>query len=118
MTYTGPERRKYPRINSRFVVSYRLLDEENNVDITQTKNLSLGGLLLTTNKAFQIGTNIALEIRVPYDRKPIMLIAKVVTCHEVTKNLIYDTRIKFIAMDKRYVKALAQTVDFYLKKGT
>ena len=117
MAYTGPERRKYPRIDGRFVVSYRLLDEENNVDVTQTKNLSIGGLLFTTNRPFEVGSNIALEIRLPYDRRPIMLIGKVVDSREITKNLIYDTRMKFIATDKRHIKTLSQTVDFYLKKG-
>ena len=118
MTYTGPERRKDPRIGSRFVVYYRILEETDNADISQTKNLGLGGMLLTTNKQFQPGTNLALEIRLPYDPNPIMVVAKVLESREVTKNLIYDTRLKFLAVDERHKKVISQTVDFYLKKGS
>ena len=117
MKYEGPERRKFPRIGGRFIVSYRILDEVNNVDISQTKNLSLGGMLLTTNIQFDPGTNIALEIRLPFDPDPIMLIAKVLESREISKNLIYDTRLMFLAVDERHRKVISETVDYYLKKG-
>lgn len=117
MAYIGPERRKHARVSGRFIVSYRILEETDNIDISQTKNLSLGGMLLTTNRSFEIGTNIALEIRLPFDPNPIMLIAKVIESREITKELIYDTRLSFIAVDDRHRKVISQTVDYYLKKG-
>ena len=117
MAYIGPERRKHPRIGGRFIVSYRILEEYNNADISQTRNMSLGGMLLTTNRAFDPGTNIALEIRLPFDPNPIMLIAKVLESREITKNLIYDTRLEFLAVDERHRKVISETVDYYLKKG-
>lgn len=116
MTYNGPERRKHPRINGRFIVSYRILEESDNVDISQTKNLSLGGMLLTTNKPFDSGTNLTLEIRLPFDPNPIMLIAKVVESKEITKDLIYDTRLQFLAVDEKHRDIIQQTVDYYLSK--
>ena len=117
MTYAGPERRKHPRIAGRFVVSYRVLEEVDNIDISQTRDLSLGGMLLTTNRQFNPGTNLALEIRLPFDPNPIMLIAKVIESREITKDLIYDTRLNFLAIDERHKKAVSQTVTYYLKKG-
>ena len=117
MIYTGPERRKAPRISARFIVSYRILEEIDSVDITQTKNLGLGGMLLTTNRPLEPGTNLALEIRLPFDPNPIMLIGKVVDSREVTKDLIYDTRLSFLAVDEKHRKVITQTVDYYLKKG-
>ena len=117
MNYAGPERRKHPRVNARFIVSYRILDEIDNVDISQTKNLSLGGMLLTTNKRFSIGTNLALEIRLPFDPNPIMIIAKVLDSREISKDLIYDTRLIFLAVDERHRKVIEETVDYYIKKG-
>lgn len=116
MTYTGPERRKHPRITGRFVVSYRIFDENENIDVSQSKNLSLGGMLLTTNRHFGPGTNLALEIRLPFDPNPIMLMGKVVESHEITKNLIYDTRIEFLAVDEKHRNIIGQTVDYYLRK--
>jgi hypothetical protein len=117
MNYTGPEKRRHPRVKARFIVSYRILDEVDNVDISQTKNLSLGGMLLTTNKQFSIDTNLALEIRLPFDPNPIMIIAKVLDSREISKDLIYDTRLIFLAVDERHRKVIEETVDYYIKKG-
>jgi len=117
MTYAGPERRRHQRISARFIVSYRILEEVNNVDITQTKNLSLGGMLLTTNRKFNLGTNLALEIRLPFDPSPIMIVARVLESHEISKDLIYDTRLEFLAVDERHRSIIKETVDYYVKKG-
>lgn len=116
MTYSGPERRKYPRISGRFIVSYRIFEDNDAVDISQTKNISMGGMLLTTNKQFEAGTNLALEIRLPFDPNPIMLIGKVVESREITTDLIYDTRLSFLAIDERHRSVISQTVNYYLKK--
>ncbi len=116
MTYSGAERRQHPRISARFIVSYRVLEEADNVDISQTKNLCLGGMLLTTNRKFDPGTNLALEIRLPFDPHPIIMVGKVVESREITKNLIYDTRLMFLAIDESHRKSIGQTVDYYLKK--
>jgi len=117
MAYRGPERRKHPRVAGRFSVSYRVIEKPDEIDISQTKNLSLGGMLLTTNRAFAPGTQLALEMRLPFTRKPIILIGRVLESHEVTKDLIYDTRLEFIAIDEQHQKNLSQTLNFYLKKG-
>jgi len=117
MGYGGIERRRFPRISGRFIVSYRIVEENDNVDISQTKNISLGGMLLTTNRQFDSGTNLALEIRLPFDPYPIMLVAKVLESREITKNLIYDTRLMFLSVDERHKKVINETVDYYSKKG-
>jgi len=116
MNYAGLERRKFHRINGRFIVSYRVMEEADSIDISQTKNISLGGMLLTTNRQFAPGTNLALEIRLPFDPHPIMLIARVLESREITKHLIYDTRLEFLSVDDRHRKAIARTVDYYLTK--
>ena len=115
--YGGAEKRKYPRAEGRFIVSYRVIPANNNADISQTKNLSLGGMLLTTNCQFSVGTNLALEIRLPFDPDPIMIIAKVLESKEITKNIIYDTRLIFLAVDEKHRRIIQETVNYYLKKG-
>lgn len=89
--YSGPQRRKAPRVAGNFVVAYRILEGEAKSDMTQTKNVSLGGMLLTTNRKFPVGAKLALEIRLPVDPSPIMLVGSVVESKEVVSNLIYDT---------------------------
>lgn len=116
MNYCGPERRRTKRIIGRFIVSYRIMDEANDVDITQTKNLSLGGMLLTTNRMFNPGVNLALEIRLPFDPHPIMLIGRVVESNEIVKDMIYDTHIEFTSIDERHKKVIGETVDYFIGK--
>ena len=116
MNYEGPDRRRNSRITGRFIVSYRIIEEGDCIDITQTKNISLGGMLLTTNRYFDAGTKLALEIRLPFDLHPIMIIARVVQSHEIAKDLIYDTRLEFINVDERHKKVMCQTIDYYEKK--
>jgi len=116
MAYAGPERRRNPRIRGRFIVSYRIMEERDNIDISQTKNLCLGGMLLTTNRRFDQGTTLAVEIRLPFERDPIMIIGKVVESTEITKDLIYDTRLEFLAIDENHRSIINKTVDYYLNK--
>ncbi|MCK9432694.1 MAG: PilZ domain-containing protein [Candidatus Omnitrophica bacterium] len=115
--YSGNERRRHPRANGRFIVSYRVLPDNSQGDISQTKNLSLGGMLLTTNCQFPPGTNLALEIRLPFDPDPIMTIAKVLESKEITKGVIYDTRLTFLAVDDKHRRVIDETIGYYLKKG-
>ncbi|MCX5702101.1 MAG: PilZ domain-containing protein [Candidatus Omnitrophica bacterium] len=117
MTYYGPERRKHPRIGGRFIVSYRIVKDFANIDTSQTKNLSQGGMLLTTNRKFSPDTILALEIRLPFAQDSIRVNGKVLQSHEVTKDLIYDTRIMFLKIKEKQKKVLERTVDYYLKKG-
>ena len=117
MSYSGAEKRKYPRVSGRFIVSYRVIEHAGDIDLTQTKNISLGGMLLTTNCQFPTGTNLALEIRLPFDPSPMMIIAKVLESKEITKNIIYDTRLEFLAVDEKHRKVIGETVNYYLKKG-
>jgi hypothetical protein len=46
-----------------------------------------------------------------------MIIAKVLDSREISKDLIYDTRLIFLAVDERHRKVIEETVDYYIKKG-
>ena len=116
MTYTGPERRGNNRARGRFVVSYRILDEEAATDLTQTKDISMGGMLLTTNRKFAIGTKLALEMRLPLDPDPLLVIGSVIESKEVVDNLIYDTHLSFLTVDPKHKEIIGKTVDYYLER--
>ena len=116
MAYPGPEKRNDSRASGRFIVSYRILEEKDNIDVSQTKNISLGGMLITTNRQFEPGVKLALEIRLPFDPNPIVLVGKVIGSQEISKNLIYDTRLEFLSIDEPHKNIVFQTVEYYLKK--
>ncbi|MFA5114712.1 MAG: PilZ domain-containing protein [Candidatus Omnitrophota bacterium] len=115
MAFDGAERRRYPRIKANFIVSYRVLEDSDVIDSSQTKNFSIGGMLFTTNKFFKKGTGLALRIRLPFDSRPVEIAGMVVDSREIVKNLIYDTRIEF-SPDEKQDGAIKQAVDYYLKK--
>ena len=118
MAYPGPEKRNDSRASGRFIVSYRILEEKDNIDVSQTKNISLGGMLITTNRQFEPGIKLALEIRLPFDPNSIVLVGKVIDSQEIHKDLIYDTRLVFLAIDEKHRDIIKQTVEFYGKKGS
>ena len=113
--YIGPDRRKQPRIAGKFVVSYRVKVEINNYDISQTRNLSLGGMLLTTNRVFSHGTILIIDIRLPFFIDAISFTGKVLDSKEVVKELIYDTYIQFLDIDSKAEGIVKDTVGYYLK---
>ena len=75
-------------------------------------------MLLTTNCQFPVGTNLALEIRLPFDPDPIMIFAIVLESNEISKGIIYDTRLNFLAIDEKHRHIIGETVGYYLKKGS
>ena len=115
MANEGVEMRKHPRIGGKFVVSYRVKKEFDNCDISQTRNISTGGMLLTTNRGFPPGTVLAIDIRLPFFVDAINLTGRVMESREVVKDLIYDTRIQFLEIDPKAESIIKDTVGYYQK---
>ncbi len=113
--YSGPEKRKHPRIEANFVVSYRIKEPGKGYDLSQTKNVSQGGMLLTTNRAFQKGTYLAMSIRFPLVPHKIEVTGEVVDSKEVVRDLIYETRIKFLDLDEDFFRDLGKFIEERLK---
>lgn len=116
--FAQDERRKFPRIEENFVVSYRLYGDAQMLDTSHTKNIGEGGMLLTTNRAFDTGTILAIEIRLPLIPIPIRLLGNILESKEIAKNLIYETRLSFTYMDNQSKEFVRNTVDHFLKEDT
>ncbi|MEI8350624.1 MAG: PilZ domain-containing protein [Candidatus Omnitrophota bacterium] len=114
--YSGPEKRHYQRVNGNFVVSYRVKKIPDNYDLSQTKNIGQGGLLLTTNKQFEPGTQLAMTIRFPFVEQRIETTGEVVHSKEIVKGLIYETRIKFIDLSENFLTELGTFVNELIEK--
>ena len=115
-TYSGSEKRRHHRINKNFVVSYRIYGDPDNIDISQTRNISEGGIMLTTNRAFDRGTILAIEIRLPFIPNPIRLLGKILGSKEIARDMIYETRLVFTYMDDQSESMVKNTVDYFSKK--
>ena len=116
MSYAGPERRRHPRIKANFIVSYRVLEGRDDIDTSQAKDFSAGGVYITTNRPFGKGVRLALRIRLPFGPEPVEVAGTAVDSREIVKDLIYDTRVEFSRLKDEQRKVIEQTVSYYLKK--
>ena len=112
------ERRAHPRTETNLVVSYRGRGAGSSYDISQSKNLSQGGMLLTTNRAFTGGALLTMTLRLPHMPDAIEVVGRVVLSKEIVRELIYDTHVQFARLDDRARKQLGDFVVQFAKTPT
>ena len=115
MENKGADKRKYTRVNSRFIVSYRLSDQQEIREVSQTKDISAGGLALTTDIQFNPDTKLALKIRIPTEPNPIDIIGRVIDSTQLGKG-VYNTRIEFVSIDDKYRNSITNIITHQLNK--
>lgn len=108
--YGGQERREYFRVDANFVINYRIQELPDSYDLSQTKNISQGGVLITTNKLFKKGAQLTMNLRIPLVPQKIKLSGEVIASREVVRDLIYETRVKFLGLDKEFFKKLGDFI--------
>src|SRR3989338_4968041 len=92
----GKERRAYVRINKNFILTYYdSAKRQEKFEITQLKNISLGGLCFITSKPLAVGAQLHIDLKTPYIAEVTYLDGTVLESHEKIKGLIYETRIHF-----------------------
>ena len=107
------ERRKFVRIDKTYIVSYRDLSaKELKSDVTQTKNISVGGLLLTTDKQLSPETVLIVKLRLPGASDYINIKVKVVESKQRANTVFYETRVKFIGIREEDRDAIRKIVEF------
>lgn len=93
------ERRKYPRADFHFTVRYILSNGKSNVVLS--KNISKGGILVTTGEEFKVGLRAKLAMSLPRC-EGVPLAGEVVRCKKIPKPgsiKVYNTAFKFIHRD-------------------
>jgi len=113
--YKGPEKREHPRMRVNFVINYRIQELQDSYDLSQTKDVSQGGVLLTTNKPFEKGTHLTMNLKIPFVPQKIELKGRVISSREVVRDLVYDTRVSFIGLDENFFKKLGEFIKENLK---
>src|SRR3989338_1123238 len=111
------ERRKFVRIDESFVVYYTTVaPDEPKSDVSQTKNISIGGILFITDRKFFQGTVLKLRIKLPDVPDYVNVRVKVVDSKERLKNIIYETRAQFIGISEEDKDSINKMVEYHLKK--
>ena len=116
MGNSSADKRKFPRANTRFVVSYCPMERQDVLDVSQTKNLSVGGMAITTSTQFQPDAKLILKVRVPLAREPVEIIGRVIESTPMGKLAVYNTRLEFLAIDEKHRQAIIDTISHHLKK--
>jgi c-di-GMP-binding flagellar brake protein YcgR len=113
------EKRKNARADARFIVAYARLDsgKASDRDISQTRNISEGGLALTTSRPFASQTNMTLKIKLPVEAEAVEVSGTVIESKEINRNYVYFTRISFSHIDEQKRRAIQQTVEYYARKN-
>ncbi len=113
--YNGQEKREYPRVDANLVINYRIQELPDSYDLSQTKNISQGGILITTSKLFERGAQLTMNLRIPLVPQRIKFSGEVVDSREVVRDLIYETRVKFLGLDEDFFKKLGNFIRENLK---
>ncbi|MCC6759444.1 MAG: PilZ domain-containing protein [Candidatus Omnitrophica bacterium] len=108
------EKRKYPRINKHFILSYfDLNDPLVRHDASQLKNISIGGMCLITSKVYPQGTRLGIELRTPFLSEFIHLKGTVLESKEKIKGIIYETRLQFDDIPEKTLVILKKMVEHF-----
>ena len=111
------ERRKFVRVDGTFVVNYRDISVAYpKSDISQTRNISEGGLLFTTDKEFKKDTVLKLRLRLPDSSDYIDIKVRVVGSIQRLKNIMYETRVRFIGITDEGKDGIKKIVEHTLRK--
>jgi hypothetical protein len=110
------EKRKYPRIDRKFLVSYKTKRFLRGYELSHTRNISKKGMMLTTHKMFEPGSHLSIILRLPFGGQKIELTGEVVGSREVVKGNVYETRVKILESDEEMLKELNQFINRFLKQ--
>jgi hypothetical protein len=98
------------------MVSYRIKHIPKDYDLSQTKNVSQGGLVLTTNQKFIPGAQLDLTIKFPFVLQRVDVLGNVVDSKEIVKDMIYETRLSFVNLQPGFFEELGVFIKKHLNQ--
>ncbi|MCU0666765.1 MAG: PilZ domain-containing protein [Candidatus Omnitrophica bacterium] len=111
------ERRNFLRVQGRFIVSYRPVETSDKIDVSQTHNLSRGGICFTTNRKFFPKEKLQMEVRLPNRPEPVTVFAQVVDSQEIIQGMVYNTHAKFLFLKSEDEEVIKKLVEFISRRS-
>lgn len=97
----GADSREYFRLDKAVIVSYCVKDDpRKRYDMSQTRNISYGGILFTASKYFEKGIILDMLIKFPFIKDRIKIIGEVAYC-SLKKGNIYELGVRFVDLDPK-----------------
>ena len=93
------DRRVYARFNLELPVRYNRFKpghESNFTETGKTKNISVGGILLKTNKCFVVGVIFEILMELSEDDEDIQCLARIICCEAVEESNCYNIALSFL----------------------
>lgn len=110
------ERRRYIRIEKHFIITYRDNDDPGvKVEVSQLKNISMGGMCCVTARKYAPSTKMHIELKTPYVSRPVPLRGAVLDSAEKVPGIIYETRLVFDQLDNQAEFVLKKIVELFSK---
>jgi len=111
------ERRKYPRINKAFVISYfDLSNPRQKHEITQLKNISIGGMCFVATHPVDPATKLGIELKTPYLASVTQLEGITLDSREKIKNMVYEVRLEFDSLSEQSKILLDRIIEIFMKE--
>ncbi len=118
MTNAGIDRRKFPRTSHTYTISFKEHNEpEINWDISNTRNLSLGGALFLSSEPLLTGSLLDIRLKIPAQNAHCKCRAIVQRCKGPFKGAFYKIAIYFAEIDTNSIEQLRKSVGFFLEKN-
>ncbi len=97
---SAKERRQHTRIQKNFILQYfELPNEQVKYEVTQLKNISLGGMCFISSKKLNENTALGIELKTPYISTTTYLAGIVLESQEKVSGILYETRLRFENLD-------------------
>ena len=108
------ERRKYIRIKKSFIISYHNKQSPSvKHEISQIKNISLGGSCFITSSYCEPSMKMGIELKTPYLAGTVHLDGTILDSHEKIPDLLYETRIVFEKLTTQAEFVLNKIVEYF-----
>lgn len=106
-----PNKRASERIDATLVVYYKKNIPNSGYDLSQTTNISVGGVMLSTAMSFAVGEVLELKLITSMNTDGEVVLAKVVGCDQVIPNVMYKTRAQFVETEPEQEFLIRQLID-------
>ncbi len=122
MAWQGNDRRKFPRILYPCMIKIFSSEQGQEVMLTHTENVGVGGCCIIVKKAIQLFSPVSVELDLIDEADHIRAEGKVVwsvrrKAVESFKPSFYDIGIEFANVSEQNQKRLEKAMNIFLKKG-
>ena len=110
------ERRRYVRIEKHFIITYYdKNDPQVKRNVSQLKNISLGGICFVTSEQYTPKTEMGFELKTPYVADAVYIEGVILESREKIPNMIYETRLSFNNVSPEAQLILNKVIDTFAK---